>query len=64
MQSKPLAPEDVPKFIKELEARGTYGELAIRFRHGKIMSVALTETYLTENSITGGNPRNEHHTQR
>ena len=63
MQAKRLAPEDVPKFIKELEAKGTYGELSIRFRRGQIMSVALTETYLTERQ-TGGTGYNDHDHQR
>lgn len=63
MSSKRLAPEDVPKFIKDLETKGTYGELSIRFRHGKITSVALTETYLTDRQ-PGGTRQNEYDEQR
>lgn len=62
--TKRLAPEDVPKFIKDLEAKGTYGELTIRFRRGQITSVALTETYLLTDHQTGGNRLNEYDDKR
>jgi hypothetical protein len=62
MQTKRLAPDDLPKFIKELRTKGTYGELAIRFRHGEIVSIALTETYLAD-TTSGRNPTIERDTQ-
>ena len=64
MRSNRLKPEDVPKLIQDLQREGTFGELSIRFRRGQIMSVALTETYLTERQFTGENQNNDRNNNR